>query len=110
MQDFELTRTQDGYQLKVPMSGTSLLRFPLYNKGTGFNAAERKRFDLDGLLPSQINDINTQAERVFNTIMFNEDPVGRHIGLAALQDRNEHLFYGSTRKCVGRRWHFSVAN
>ncbi len=93
MEDFELTRTQDGYQLKVPMSGTSLLRFPLYNKGTGFNEAERKRFNLDGLLPSQNNDIDTQAERVFNTIMFNEDPVGRHIGLAALQDRNEHLFY-----------------
>ncbi|MCH8302361.1 MAG: NAD-dependent malic enzyme [Proteobacteria bacterium] len=75
------------------MSGTSLLRFPLYNKGTGFSRAERKRFKLDGLLPSQNNDIDTQAERVFKTIMFNEDPVGRHIGLAALQDRNEHLFY-----------------
>jgi len=75
------------------MSGTSLLRFPLYNKGTAFNKAERMRFDLDGLLPSKYNDIDTQAERVFKTIMFNEDPVGRHIGLAALQDRNEHLFY-----------------
>ena len=93
MEKFELTRTKDGYQLKAPMSGTSLLRYPLYNKGTGFNEAERKRFDLDGLLPSQNNDIDTQAERVFKTIMFNEDPVGRHIGLAALQDRNEHLFY-----------------
>lgn len=79
--------------MNVPMSGTSLLRFPLYNKGTGFSRAERKRFNLDGLLPSQSNDIDTQAERVFRTIMFNEDPVGRHIGLAALQDRNEHLFY-----------------
>lgn len=75
------------------MRGTSLLRFPLYNKGTGFSRAERKRFRLDGLLPSQSNDIDTQAARVFKTIMFNEDPVGRHIGLAALQDRNEHLFY-----------------
>ncbi len=93
MEKFDLRRMRDGYQLNVPMSGTSLLRFPLYNKGTGFSSAERKRFKLDGLLPSQSNDIDTQAERVFRTIMFNEDPVGRHIGLAALQDRNEHLFY-----------------
>ena len=93
MEKFDLRRTKDGYQLNVPMSGTSLLRYPLYNKGTGFSEAERKRFDLEGLLPSQNNDIDTQAERVFKTIMFNEDPVGRHIGLAALQDRNEHLFY-----------------
>ena len=93
MEKFDLRRTKDGYQLNVPMSGTSLLRFPLYNKGTGFSEAERKRFDLDGLLPSQSNDIETQARRVYKTIMFNEDPVGRHIDLAALQDRNEHLFY-----------------
>jgi malic enzyme len=90
---FDLRRTQDGYQLNVPISGSSLLRYPLYNKGTAFTEAERKRFDLDGLLPSKINDIETQAERTFKTIMFNEDPVGRHIGLAALQDRNEYLFY-----------------
>ena len=90
---FELIKTPQGHQLKVPKRGTSLLRYPLYNKGTGFSPEERKRFGLEGLLPSQHNDIDTQAQRVFNTIMFNEDPVGRHIGLAALQDRNEHLYY-----------------
>ena len=93
MDKFELIKTADGHQLKVPIRGTSLLRYPLYNKGTGFSQEERKRFGLEGLLPSQHNDIETQAQRVFNTIMFNEDPVGRHIGLAALQDRNEHLYY-----------------
>ena len=93
MEKFDLRRTRDGYQLNVPMSGTALLRFPLYNKGTGFSATERERFNLDGLLPTQNNDIETQARRVYKTIMFNEDPVGRHIDLAALQDRNEHLFY-----------------
>ena len=93
MEKFDLRRTKDGYQLNVPRSGISLLRYPLYNKGTAFTEAERKRFNIEGLLPSQINDIDTQAERSFRTIMFNEDPVGRHIGLAALQDRNEHLYY-----------------
>jgi len=90
---FDLDRTKHGDRLKVSTRGSSLLRFPLFNKGTGFTLEERQRFELEGLLPSRHNDIETQAERTYRTIMFNEDPVGRHIGLAALQDRNEHLYY-----------------
>ena len=93
MDKYELIPSGDGHQLRVPKKGTSILRYPLYNKGTGFTYEERERFGLHGLLPSQHNDIATQAKRVFKSIMFNEDPLGRHIGLAALQDRNEHLFY-----------------
>jgi malate dehydrogenase (oxaloacetate-decarboxylating) len=93
VEKFELTEAGEGHQLRVPIRGTSILRYPLYNKGTGFSDDERERFGLEGLLPSQHNDIDTQARRVFKSIMFNEDPVGRHIGLAALQNRNEHLFY-----------------
>lgn len=93
MDKFDLIKTKNGDQLRVPGYSSKLLRYPLYNKGTGFTAEERQRFGLEGLLPSQHNDIETQARRVFKSIMFNEDPVGRHIGLAALQDRNEHLFY-----------------
>ncbi len=98
MQKFELIKSDGGHQLKVGSRSTSLLRYPLYNKGTGFTTEERQRFRLDGLLPSQHNTIEVQAERVFKSIMFNEDAVGRHIGLAALQDRNEHLFYKVLRE------------
>ena len=93
MEKFDLSKTKNGYLLKVPAKHTSVLRFPLYNKGQGFTAEERRRFRLEGLLPSEINDIEVQAERVYKSIMFNPDPVGRHIDLAALQDRNEHLYY-----------------
>ena len=93
MDKFDLIRTGDGYRLRVPKKHTSVLRYPLYNKGTGFTAEERKRFQIEGLLPAEINDIEIQAERVFRSIMFNPDPVGRHIDLAALQDRNEHLYF-----------------
>lgn len=93
MDKFDLTRTEHGYRLKVPKLGTSVLRYPLYNKGTGFTEEERERFHLQGLLPAQVNDIDTQAARVFKSIMYNPDPVGRHIDLASLQDRNEHLYY-----------------
>lgn len=93
MQKYDLTRDGEKHVLRVPKDETGLISHPLYNKGAGFTAAERQRFGLEGRLPAEINDIDTQAERVFNSIMFNPDPVGRHIELAALQDRNEHLYY-----------------
>lgn len=93
MYKYDLTRDGDKHYLHVPKGDISRLRYPLYNKGAGFTAEERKRFGLEGRWPAQVNDIETQAERVFRSIMFNQDPVGRHIELAALQDRNEHLYY-----------------
>ena len=93
MDKFDLEKTATGYRLKVPKRGTSLLRFPLFNKGTAFTNEERERFGLHGLLPAQVGSIETQSARVYRSIMFNTDPVGRHIDLALLQDRNEHLYY-----------------
>lgn len=93
MRDYVLKKTEQGDTLEVSAKGGDLLRFPLFNKGTGFSHEERRRLDLEGLIPSRHNDIDTQAERSYRTIMFNPDPVGRHIGLAALQDRNEHLYF-----------------
>ncbi len=93
MKTFKLERSESGERIVTNMSGPDLLRYPLTNKGTGFTREERQRLGLEGSLPSQCNSIETQAERIYKSIMFNEDPVGRNIGLAALQDRNEHLFY-----------------
>ena len=93
MKDYVLRKTEQGDTLVVSEKGGELLRFALHNKGTGFTHEERRRLDLEGLIPSRHNDIETQAERSYRTIMFNPDPVGRHIGLAALQDRNEYLYY-----------------
>ena len=93
MKNFDFSIGADRDTLVASDSGVDLLRTPLFNKGTGFTSEERHRFGLEGLLPAQHNDIETQAERIFRSIFFNEDPVGRNIGLASLQDRNEVLFY-----------------
>jgi len=93
MKKYDLKRTARGDQLRVPFLSASLLRYPLYNKGTGFTQEERERFGLVGLLPSHHNDIETQADRTYRTITYNPDPVGQNIDLGLLQDRNEHLFY-----------------
>jgi malate dehydrogenase (oxaloacetate-decarboxylating) len=91
---FELHRDEAGpLALKVRLRGQALLRQPLYNKGTGFPAAERAAFGLEGLLPSQQITMAMQARRIYAAIGAYQDPLEKYVELAALQDRNEHLFY-----------------
>ncbi len=78
---------------EVPYRGTRLLRHPMYTKGSAFNAQERKDFGLEGLLPNAVSSMDQQERRVYANISRKTDPLEKFIGLAALQDRNEHLFY-----------------
>jgi malic enzyme len=93
MEKFELVKTPEGDKVRTNLSGTDLLRSPIYNKGIAFDDEERRRFGIEGMLPPQHNDIETQADRTYHTICFNPDPVGRNIDLGLLQNRNEVLFY-----------------
>ena len=78
---------------EVPYRGTRLLRHPMYTKGTAFNAQERKDFGLEGLLPNAVSTMEQQEHRIYANISRKQDPLEKYIGLAALQDRNEHLFF-----------------
>jgi malate dehydrogenase (oxaloacetate-decarboxylating) len=93
MEDFKLERSPAGDRLFVNKSGPELLRYPLYNKGLGFTPEERRSFGIEGLLPAEFNEIEKQAERLYASIIYNPDPVGRNIDLSQLQNRNEVLFY-----------------
>jgi malic enzyme len=93
VEKFELEKTATGDRLTVNKAGPDLLRFPLYNKGVGFTHEERRALGIEALLPAEYNDIDRQSQRIFQSIFDNEDPVGRHIGLMMLQNRNEVLFY-----------------
>lgn len=94
MEAYRLTRTLDGRQkVRVPLRGHALLSHAMFNKGTAFTLEERARFGLEGLLPREANDIAQQLERVHDNIMRKPDPLERYIGVGALHDRNEVLFY-----------------
>ncbi len=80
-------------RLEVPYRGTRLLRRPMYTKGTAFSEEEREAFGLDGLLPHAVNTIEQQERRIYASISRKTDDLEKFIGLAALQDRNETLFY-----------------
>jgi len=80
-------------RLEVPYRGTRLLRHPVYTKGTAFTEEEREAFGLEGLLPHAVSTMEQQEKRVYANISRKADELEKFIGLASLQDRNEHLFY-----------------
>jgi len=81
------------YRVECPLRGVQLLRHPMYTKGTAFSEEERISFGLEGLLPHQVSSLEQQRQRVYANITRKNEPLEKFIGLAALQDRNEHLFY-----------------
>lgn len=77
----------------ISLSGRNLLREPLLNKGAAFSREERRAFGLEGLLPWGVIDIQTQAARNHAVVRRYDDDLQKYLVLAALQDRNEHLYF-----------------
>lgn len=73
--------------------GEQLLRDPTQNKDAAFTRAERKRLGLEGLLPQQVLTIQQQVAMELEHIFSKHEPLEQYIGLIALLDRNETLFY-----------------
>jgi len=94
MERFGMTMDHGGNpRIEVPCRGATLLRHPLYTKGTAFTPEERTAFALEGLLPQATSTLEQQGRRAYANIARKDDPLEKYVGLAALQDRNEHLFY-----------------
>jgi malic enzyme len=94
MEPYRLRPDNEGRpRVEVPYRGQRLLRHPVFSKGTAFTREERITFGLEGLLPDAVSTLEQQVQRVYHNIMRKQDPLERYVGLAALQDRNEVLFY-----------------
>lgn len=79
--------------LEVPFKGVHLLKYPLLNKGLAFTMAERRQLGLLGLLPHRVGTIETQARRLYNNYLKEQDDLGRYNYMLNLLDTNETLFY-----------------
>jgi malic enzyme len=77
----------------VALRGAALLRNPLLNKHTAFTAEEREAFGLWGLLPPRVTTIEAQEKIVLENVRRKQDDLEKYVGVAAIQDRSETLFY-----------------
>jgi malic enzyme len=94
MEAYRRKRGADGRErVEVRLRGPQLLNHPMYNRATAFTREERRELGLEGLLPDVASTMEQQARRAYGNIVRKTEPLERFIGLAALQDRNEHLFY-----------------
>jgi malate dehydrogenase (oxaloacetate-decarboxylating) len=79
--------------VETALSGYELLNDPLLNKGTAFTEAERDAFDLHGLLPPHVAELDYQVKRRLDAFRGLGSDLSRYVFLRGLQDSNETLFY-----------------
>lgn len=74
-------------------TGYSLIRDPRKNKGTAFTPEERKKFGLEGLLPAQVETLETQMLRVNTQLNQIDLAIHKYSYLSNLLETNETLFF-----------------
>jgi hypothetical protein len=88
------------------LAGTALLNTPYFNKGAAFTSAERREFELTGLLPQNVAGLDRQVKRAYQQYQSRSDDLAKNTFMTSLKGQNEVLYY---RVCHACSWWLSEA-
>jgi malate dehydrogenase (oxaloacetate-decarboxylating) len=87
------TRLSRSRMIDCPYTGMRLLNVPQLNKGMGFPLEERKKFGLQGLLPSALNTLDEQVARAYEQFRKCPTNLTKNVFCESLKMQNEVLYY-----------------
>lgn len=95
MSEFKILQNNQGLitNIETSLKGHDLLATAKLNKGCAFTYEERKCFDLEGLLPHQVETLDQQVARMYAQYNEHRSNLSKNIYLNVLHDYNETLFY-----------------
>ncbi len=95
MLEIKVIRNNDGIitHIETPLSGYDLLSTAKLNKGCAFTQEERETFQLNALLPHQVETLEQQVARMYAQYNEHGTSLSKNIYLNVLHDYNETLFY-----------------
>ncbi|HEX2549606.1 MAG TPA: NAD-dependent malic enzyme [Gammaproteobacteria bacterium] len=95
MLEIKVIRNNDGIisHIETPLMGYDLLGTPKLNKGCAFTQEEREIFQLNALLPHQVETLEQQVARMYAQYNEHGTNLSKNIYLNVLHDYNETLFY-----------------
>ncbi|GAB2480196.1 NAD-dependent malic enzyme [Alkalibacterium psychrotolerans] len=73
---------------------------PFLNKGTAFTLDERKQYNLQGLIPSKVESIEEQEQKILNQLNKLETPIDKHHYLMSIYADNRTLFFYTIERHV----------
>lgn len=88
-----LTRLSVDGPIECPLDSFQLLNSPLFNKGSAFTQDERAAFNLDALLPPQVNSLDEQVERAYQQLCYLKTPLAKNDFMTSMRVQNKVLFF-----------------
>lgn len=94
------TRLSNEGSIECDLKGFTLLNSPIFNKGSAFSKEERKAFELDGLLPLQVNTLDEQVERAYRQFTYLKTPLAKNDFCVSMRIQNKVLYYELVRRHI----------